>query len=267
MNFHGYFGAEYFTSAESKEIADIVLAENSLQPLLIFPQVSINDDEFNELANLIGTQVANPLLKKDDASSVVSIKRKSSSEFGAVYGGGWHSDLSFLDEQPTHTMFYGKVIPDVTHSTVFIDGKRVYDVLSEHYRRILSELTSKHEARHGQPPGTIAKAKTDGMLIKDNIDFESLHAFHPTIDESSSGEKFVRLRPAYVREFKELTKFESESILNYLYDLLKYEELTSRVIWQPNTLVIFNNHRLIHRATSIGSSDPRELIRTDLMIS
>ena len=57
------------------------------------------------------------------------------------FGGGWHSDSSYLDQPPLGTALYALEAPDIGGDTMYADMYGAYDALSDGMKAMLGGLT------------------------------------------------------------------------------------------------------------------------------
>lgn len=155
----------------------------------------------------------------------------------------WHSDVSFEHNPPGFTGLYNLRHP--IHGggdTLFSSNYGLYDALSPEMRRYLESLSAVHSGIE-QAEG----AASAGVHVR-RPGTATTHPIVRTI--GPTGWKAVYVNPAFTREIVGVSKHESSTILNMLYNMMTVNsDLTLRVQWEEGTIVLWNNAVVNHSAT------------------
>ena len=159
-----------------------------------------------------------------------------------AFGSGWHMDMSFRACPPMGTFLHGKDIPPVGGDTCFASLTYAWRMLSQRMRDVLDNLVAVHES--WPPDATLF----GGMGFKDldkprEVARHRLAGRHP-----ESGETVLYVSPYYAREIEGMTREESQALFGFLNGHTTRSELTCRVRWEPDTIVMWDNRGTIHEA-------------------
>ncbi len=138
------------------------------------------------------------------------------------FGGGWHSDVTYLDEPALGSILYGLDVPAYGGDTMFANQYLAYETLSEGMRKMLDGLTAVHSAAHIYGLGARHDyARFDELTAMKMIYSESAHreVEHPVVrTHPETGRKCLYVNGAFTVRFKDMSPEESRPLLSFLYD-------------------------------------------------
>lgn len=136
--------------------------------------------------------------------------------------------------------------------TLWASAYEVYDRLSPAFQRFLEGLTALHV---GQGFLDLAKAANISPLREnrgspENVG-QSLETIHPVIRTNPiTGWKGVFVNRGFTRRIVELSKTESDQVLEFLYETISANhDLQVRFRWEKDSLAIWDNRSTFHTAT------------------
>ncbi|CAO2656544.1 Nn.00g053470.m01.CDS01 [Neocucurbitaria sp. VM-36] len=185
--------------------------------------------------------------KNQDALKIKSRKDDHGEKF--TYASGrrneWASDRSFEVMPPGYSMLKAG---EAGSETVWVSQYGLYDGLSKHMKAFLDGLESVHTSR-GQYESII---NLRGMP-SNRAPVESRHPAvrtHPV-----TGLKALNVTPGCVTGFEELTRKESDKLLELLeYHINSADEHTVRFKWEAGSVAIWDNRCTARKSISASSS-------------
>ncbi|CAK7903210.1 alpha-ketoglutarate-dependent sulfonate dioxygenase [[Candida] anglica] len=183
---------------------------------------------------------------KDHPELHITYRRADKNEFKKQFASRlnaieWHSDVSYELQPPGTTFFTVLEGPESGGDTIFADTVEAYKRLSPEFQKRLAGLhvlhTSEDQANNARGHGGVERRKPVSNI-------------HPLIrTHPATGEKSIFLNRPFSRKIVELKEEESDYLLNFLYTHIESaHDLQLRGRWEPNTVVAWDNRRVVHSA-------------------
>ena len=184
-----------------------------------------------------------------------------------LFGGLWHSDMSYAQEPPLGSALYGRVIPPYGGDTMWANMYRAYDTLSDRFKQMLDGLNAVHSAvrsygsggavvNNGDPAHKM-DVRTDDRAVQEVI--------HPVVRvHPATGRKALYVNNTYTLRFDGMTQEESEPLLQFLYEHAARPEFTCRFRWSEGALALWDNRCTQHLAMNDYDGFDREMHRTTI---
>ena len=153
----------------------------------------------------------------------------------------FHSDVSCDEEPPLGTMLQLHILPDCGGDTLFTNMYMAYESLSEKMKTFLKNLNAWHESEHVYK----GRYKERGVLDEEISCPFSLHPIVRT--HPDSGKKAIFVNRNFTTKVDELSKEESKSILDFLYNHCEQLKFQIRYRWNKNDLAFWDNRCTMHR--------------------
>ena len=166
------------------------------------------------------------------------------------FGGGWHTDVSYLERPSLGSVLYAREVPEFGGDTMFANQYRAYETLSDGMKAMLDGMTAIHSARRPYGPNA-ARAQDYGPSSMHFIFSETAQAEieHPVVrTHRETGKKALYVNRTFTLRFKDMTEEESRPLLDYLCDHAVRPEFTCRFRWQPNSIAFWDNRCVQHNA-------------------
>ena len=163
------------------------------------------------------------------------------------FGGGWHSDMSFLEKPALGSILHAIEVPPYGGDTLFANQVAAYEALSDGMKAMLDGMVAIHSAsREYSARGHSAQARKsmDAQVADDAPEFE-----HPVVrTHPETGRKGLYVNPAFTLRLKDMTKRESKPLLHFLFDHSRDERFTCRFRWSDGAVAFWDNRCVWHYA-------------------
>jgi alpha-ketoglutarate-dependent taurine dioxygenase len=232
--------------------------------LLIFPGQFLSRDQQDEFALRFGSlefkaaPISNvtrdgTVLADPDDDVVKSLRGNE----------GWHHDSTYMPLQAKAAVLSAEIVPSVGGATGFADMRAAYDALDSDTRARIAELSAFHslyysQGRSGYLPST--KNEEGGY---------NQYGYH---DKEPSLRPLVKLHPDTGRPNLLIGRHaygivgmdpdESERLLDHLNEWACQAPRVHHHHWDVGDTVIYDNRRLMHRATPFDMNEPRRMWHT-----
>mgnify|MGYP003647537808 CR=1 FL=1 len=169
------------------------------------------------------------------------------------FGGGWHTDTSYLERPPKATVLYAVEVPDEGGDTEFADCVAAFADLSEGMKSFLLSNSGIYSPKlvHGAG-GDYASddAKQNlGNSYGGNETFAEGEVEHPLIrTHDETGQQGIYCGMFHTHRIKGWSREESVPIFKFLTRHLTQPKYVTRFKWQPGSLTLWDNRRLFHNA-------------------
>lgn len=162
------------------------------------------------------------------------------------FGGGWHSDTTYLERPPKATCLEAKLMPPVGGDTLFTNMHLAYESLSPGMRAMLAGLRLLNSASlRGRGPMT--RFGFQAMAGRNEEEVEATFAEHPVIrTHPETGRRALYLNRLHSRNFKDMTEAESKPIIDYLCAHAVRPEFTCRFHWGVGSIALWDNRAVMH---------------------
>jgi taurine dioxygenase len=158
----------------------------------------------------------------------------------------WHSDEMFREEPPAATIIRSTITPPVGGDTVLASMTAAYDGLNPALQDFYANLEAVNDFK-------VFRALYQGTYEgrKKLVEMEELfpNMAHPVVRvHPVSKKRLIYVSPQTTKYISGVRDFESEQILQMLYQLPEVPEYQYRVRWEPNMIIIWDNRSTQHYA-------------------
>jgi taurine dioxygenase len=184
----------------------------------------------------------------DDNKEILEVRKEAHETRN--FGGGWHTDVSYLERPALGSVLYAREVPEVGGDTMFANQYLAYETLSDGLKKMLDGMTAVHSAR--RPYGLDAARAREGNTSSMRFNFSNsaeAEMEHPVVrTHVDTGKKALYVNRNFTIRFKNMTEAESAPLLDYLCDHAARPEFTCRFRWQRNSIAFWDNRCTQHNA-------------------
>jgi taurine dioxygenase len=177
------------------------------------------------------------------------------------FGGGWHSDMTFLQRPAIGSILYAVETPAYGGDTLFASQAAAFEALSPGLQATLEGLNAVHSAarEYSSSGHSAQRRKSVAIAEADGLVGEYVHPMvlvHP-----ETGRKALYVNPAFTIRIDGWKIRESKALLDYLFDHCRYEGFTCRFSWAPGSVAFWDNRSVWHFALNDYPGQRRHMRR------
>ncbi len=195
------------------------------QHLVVFlPGQHLAPEAHRDLGRRFGELEVHPYIPKlDDDHPEICVL---SSQHGFI-ADVWHTDVTFAASPPQFSILNMQIVPPSGGDTMWSNQALAYESLSAPIRELLLGLTAVHTAAVFGHPEQCAE--------------------HPVVRRHpETGRPSLFVNRQFTSRIVQLSKGESDALLQYLYSFSEQPYLTCRYRWTPGTIGIWDNRITQH---------------------
>ncbi|MFD7504261.1 TauD/TfdA dioxygenase family protein [Streptomyces sp. NPDC001700] len=141
----------------------------------------------------------------------------------------WHIDVTFSPNPPVASILHLVTCPESGGDTMWSNQYLAYETLSEPYREMLDGLTAVH----------VLKAPEVGEM----------KAEHPVVRvHPETGRRSLYVTRMWSSHIPQLSRHESDSVLQFLFEHSEQPIFNCRYRWQPGAVAMWDNRATQHLA-------------------
>jgi taurine dioxygenase len=164
------------------------------------------------------------------------------------FGGGWHSDMSFLERPAIGSILYAVETPEVGGDTLFASQAAAFEALSPGLQKTLEGLNAIHSASREYSSTGHSAQKRQSMAIAEADGLVGEYVHPMVLVHPETGRKALYVNPAFTLKIEGWKTSESKALLEYLFQHCRYEGFTCRFSWAPGSVAFWDNRSVWHFA-------------------
>ena len=228
--------------ADSKIIDQIKETLNNYG-FVCFRDQNLEPGEYLKFAEQLGKIKEYPMLKDLENYKGITVVERKEEDKGKSYGEGWHTDSSYLDKTPKYTCLMGKTVKRDQGQTLFASQLSSYEALDQETKDKIQNLVGIFSSA-----GPISVTRLEREAERGTGKSKDFIAEHPIVKKVGS-RKALYLSPGHTIAIKDLSEENSKELLKFLFNHQTKKEFQNSFFWEKNTIVIWDNHSVIHSAT------------------
>ncbi|NUY34258.1 taurine dioxygenase [Paraburkholderia sp. JPY303] len=248
--------------------------------VIFFREQELTPEQHVALARIFGTPIRKniylPAVAGFPEIEVIAHSEKTQS------GGtdNWHVDVSWQAQPPKATVLHAKEIPEGGGGdTIWTSSAAVYDLLDPDLARYFEKLNAVNTFIASPKKHALADLLS-GYDIPEGTSEDNVQAGLERVRDASqkfppievpvikthpeNGRKLVFVNEGHTSHLLGVSKTASQSLLNYLYDLIKTPEVQARFEWKAGDVAIWDNRQVQHYAARDYGSARRRIHRITL---
>ena len=263
----GFFGVEITGLDLRKKIDTSVKKQlqNALSEhlVIVIRDQWLDADQQRALARVFGEPAVNPYAPGLSVYPEMTHIIKKAKDRTGVFGGGWHTDLSFLDHPPRGSVLCAIEVPPFGGDTMFSSQHAAWDTLPEPFKIMLDGRKIAHV---GKPYGVKWAPPIEEQSMKGSTRRGDPKAdrecWHPAVlTHPVTGNKGLYINPTYALRIEGMSEEMSRPFLEELFRHTSLPEHCLRLRWSPGMVVIWDNYATQHYAINDYHGFRREMRR------
>lgn len=234
-------GVSLADGVSADEYREILHAFERYQVLFFKDQQEIAPEQHVSFGKLFGELHAHPAAPTMPGHPEI-FEIHTHRESKIANGEFWHSDVSCDERPPLGTMLQLHIVPPSGGDTLFSNMYTACESLSAPMQAMLEGLTARHESAHVYHGRYADRGRSDD-------DIECPAANHPVLRRHpGSGRRALFVNRTFTTRINELSRGESDALLNFLFDHAEQVDFQIRFRWSVNDLAFWDNRCCQHRA-------------------
>tara|TARA_Y100000816_G_scaffold146872_1_gene104221 strand:- start:89 stop:886 length:798 start_codon:yes stop_codon:yes gene_type:complete len=208
-----------------------------------FRDQDLEPAEYLKFAKQMGKIKEYPMLKDLENYKGITVVERKENDKGKSYGEGWHTDSSYLDKTPKYTCLMGKIVSKDQGQTLFASQLASYEALDQKTKDKIENLVGIFSSA-----GPISVTRLEREAERGTGKSKDFIAEHQIVKKVGN-RKTLYLSPGHTIAIKDLSYENSKELLEFLFNHQTKKEFQNSLFWKKNTIVIWDNHSVIHSAT------------------
>lgn len=231
--------------------------------VLFFRDQEMTPEQHKAFGQRFGSLNIHPYVKGlDEHEEIMEIIKEPEDKLN--FGGGWHSDMSFLEEPCLGSVLYAREVPPFGGDTLFANQYLAFETLSSGMQEMLDGMVAIHSAEREYSTYGHSAQKRTSMAVEQAGDNVPQYE-HPVVrTHPETGRKALFINGAFTIKFKDMTRKESLPLIKFLIGHATREPLTCRFRWETNSVAFWDNRCVQHFALNDYQGHRRRMQRVTI---
>ena len=244
-----HLGAEISNIDLSQSISDedlsVIHRAFVKHEVIIFRNQNLTQEEYIKFGKQFGDLTVHPFATSlPDHPEIIVLDNDGNSP--PLSTDQWHSDEMFREDPPAATIIRSTITPSIGGDTLLASMTAAFDGLNPALKTFYANLEAVNDFK-------VFRALYEGTYEgrKKLVEMEELfpNVSHPVVRVHPVNKRpLIYVSPQTTKYIEGVRDFESEKILNMLYQLPEIPEYQYRIRWEPNMIIIWDNRSTQHYA-------------------
>jgi taurine dioxygenase len=168
----------------------------------------------------------------------------------------FHSDTCYMERPAMASMLYAMEVPSKGGNTLFANGFRAYETLSDDMKQTLTGKRALNVYDYSGNPTHRAEALPE----------DAKQCAHPIFrTHTPTGRKSLYVNRLMTWSIPEFSPEQSREILSRLFDHQEKPEFVYEHVWSPGDVMLWDNRSCLHARTDFASNERRRLRRVTVL--
>ena len=178
------------------------------------------------------------------------------------FGGGWHSDMSFLETPAIGSILHAIELPDWGGDTLFSSQAAAYEALTPAMRATLDTLNAVHSAGREYSASGHSAQKRASMKVVEAEGAIGEHIHPVVLIHPENGRKALYVSPVYMVGIEGMGDKEAQELLTSLFAHMIQPQYIYRHHWTQGAVLLWDNRCTMHMARGGYDGHLRVMHRT-----
>lgn len=175
---------------------------------------------------------------------------------------GWHHDSTYMPVQAKGAVFSAEIVPSHGAATGFADMRAAYDALDDATRVRIADLAAHHSLEYSQARAGYLPRRNEAGMLPGYGYHGGERPLRPLVKVHPETGRPNLLLGRHAHEIPGLDDAESEALIDRLNEEACQGDRVHHHEWTVGDAVMWDNRRLMHRATPYDMSEPRRMWHT-----